>query len=74
MTSYTVPHGGERLDRIAKKLMQTERQGTVEAILAANPGLAALSSSGAMVPEGTVIQVPADYRPAPAQTFTLAWE
>lgn len=73
MTRYTVKLGGERLDRLAKKLMQTEQRGTVEALLLANPGLAALLVGG-VVPAGTVIQVPEDFQPAPVQSFTLAWE
>lgn len=72
--SYTVAHGGERLDRIAKKLMQTELEGTVEALLDANPGLAGLMQSG-VVPAGTVIRLPAEFSPKSAGgRFTLAWE
>lgn len=72
--TYTVAFGGERLDRIAKKLMQTEHQGTVEALLEANPGLAASMHSG-LVPEGTVIRLPVAFQPkAAAKPFTLAWE
>ncbi|CAH0339561.1 tail protein X [Rhizobium sp. CECT 9324] len=71
--SYTVAFGGERLDRIAKKLMQTEAQGTVEALLDSNPGLAAIAVSG-LVPAGTVIQLPSAFSPKVTNTFTLAWE
>lgn len=69
---YVVPYGGERLDRIAKKVLQTEREGTVEALLTANPGLAFLAS--AMVPAGTTITVPEDFAPAGTADFTLPWE
>ncbi|WP_374638649.1 tail protein X [Agrobacterium salinitolerans] len=69
---YVVPYGGERLDRIAKKVLQTEREGTVEALLTANPGLAYLAS--AIVPAGTIIMVPEGFAPARAADFTLAWE
>lgn len=72
--TYIVRLGGERLDRIARKLMQTENQGTVEAILEANPGLAGMMTAG-IVPAGTVIRLPAAFSPkAPAKPFTLAWE
>ncbi|MDH0908802.1 tail protein X [Rhizobium pusense] len=69
---YVVPYGGERLDRIAKKVLQTEREGTVEALLTANPGLALLAST--IVPAGTTIMVPEDFAPARNANFTLAWE
>lgn len=73
MTTYTVAYGGERLDRIAKKTMQTERDGTVEAILNANPGLAAKMDKG-LVPAGTVILIPDDYQVEASATFVLPWE
>ncbi|MCB5203950.1 tail protein X [Neorhizobium sp. T786] len=73
MTSYIVAFGGERLDRLARKVMQTERQGTVEAIMDANPDLASLSIEG-WIPAGTVIHLPVAFNPAPAMSFTLAWE
>ena len=69
----TVKYGGERLDRLAKRLMQTERDGAVEALLAANPGLAGVIIDS-MVPADTVVIVPEDFVPAPAASFTLAWE
>ena len=73
MTIYTVGYGGERLDKIAKTLLQTERNGAVEALLGTNPGLAALAVGG-FVPEGTVIVVPTAFDPVPSAVFTLAWE
>jgi phage tail protein X len=72
--TYTVGYGGERLDRIAKKLLQTEKLGTVEALLEANPGLAAAMQTG-LVPAGTVIRLPAGFTPkSETASFTLAWE
>lgn len=66
---YIVPRD-ERLDRIARTIYQTERDGTVEALLDANPGLAAIAS---LVPRGTILKVPA--KPAPkASTLTRPWE
>ena len=73
MTTYVVAYGGERLDRIARKIMQTERLGAVEAILDANPRLAAVASSG-LIPAGTEIRIPPAFTPAPSASFTLAWE
>lgn len=71
--TYIVAYGGERLDRIAKKLMRTETEGTVEALLTANPGLADLLQSG-FVPAGTLIKLPAIYVAQPKASYTLAWE
>lgn len=73
MTVYTVAYGGERLDRIAKKLMRTERLGTVEAILDANPGVADLIVDG-LVPAGTALVVPEGFQAARQAAYTLAWE
>jgi phage tail protein X len=52
---YTVRRDGERLDRICRKELGTERGGTVESVLELNPGLAAL---GWTLPLGTVIKLP----------------
>lgn len=71
MSSYTVAYGGERLDHIARKLYGTEQGGTVEALLDANPGLAAL---GPIAPEGTIIIVPAKVATPPSGSYQLAWE
>lgn len=50
----------ERIDRLAKRLYGTEQRGTVELLLAANPGLAALAMHrSGYLPRGTVINVPA---------------
>ena len=45
-----------RLDILTKQLLGTEQDGAVEALLAANPGLAA---QGPYVEEGTGLTVPA---------------
>jgi phage tail protein X len=59
-----------RLDQIAKLIYQTEKGGVVEALLAANPGLAGIAGA---VPRGTVIAVPD--RPAVTTTgYTRPWE
>lgn len=52
---YTVRRDGERLDRIARAELGSEHGGTLEAILALNPGLAAL---GPVLPLGTPIRLP----------------
>lgn len=67
--SYTVSRAA-RLDTIAKAIYGTERTGTVEALLSANPGLGALSL---MVPRGTVIAVP-DRPVAASAGYTRPWE
>jgi phage tail protein X len=53
---YTVQRDGERLDKIARSELGSERGGTVEAILDLNPGLASL---GDTPPPGTTIRLPA---------------
>ncbi|MBK1625204.1 tail protein X [Afifella marina] len=53
-TVYTVSED-ERLDRLAKAIYGTEQGGTVEALLNANPGLAA---KGMIVPAGTELVIP----------------
>ncbi|MDC7787378.1 tail protein X [Rhodoplanes sp. TEM] len=68
---YTVRRDGLRLDHIARAELGSERNGTVEAILDLNPGLAAL---GPIVPVGTVIWLPP--RPAAGplrRTVTRIW-
>lgn len=72
--SYVVEFGGERLDRIARKMLQTELDGAVEALLEANPGLSAICEEG-FVPAGTVIVAPERFVATRPQTsFVLAWE
>ncbi len=53
--TYTVKRDGERLDRICKSELGSERRGTVESVLKLNPGLAAL---GWTLPLGTTIKLP----------------
>lgn len=72
MSTYTVSAlDGERLDRIARRIYGTEKNGTVEGLLAANPGLAA---HGTIIPPGTVIRTPVELAVKPATTYQLAWE
>lgn len=52
---YRVVRDGERLDRIARAELGTEKGGTVEAILDLNPGLA---RKGPLYPAGTPIKLP----------------
>jgi phage tail protein X len=52
---YTVRRDGERLDKIARAELGSERGGTVESILELNPGLAAL---GPILTINTVIKLP----------------
>lgn len=68
---YTVEHDGERLDKIAKDKLGSERGGTVESTLALNPGLAA---KGVILPLGTVIKLPP--RPSegpPRKVISRTW-
>ena len=60
----------ERLDRLAKRLYGTEQGGTVEALLDANPGLAALSP---FVPGGTTLMVP-EVDTTPPDDLLRPWE
>lgn len=53
--SETVRYPFERLDRLARRIYGTEQGGTVEALLAANPGLA---DAGLTVPGGTIVETP----------------
>ena len=62
----------ERLDRIAKALYGSERDGTVEALLMANAGLAALIGPSTIVPAGTELVVP-DTVAAAAPAITRPW-
>lgn len=74
MAAYTVaPEVGddERIDRIAARIYGTERGGTVELLLDANPGLAAL---GPFIPRGTVIEVPQKPAPPPNPAYQRPWE
>lgn len=70
MKPYIVPHGGQRIDQIAKAMLQTEQLGSVEAVLKANPGLAAL---GAIIPEGMHITPPVAFKAETTQAVVLPW-
>lgn len=59
-----------RLDRLTKHLMGKTGDGAVEALLAANPGLAA---QGPIVAEGTVVEVP-DVPTSTTAGFVRAWD
>lgn len=59
-----------RLDILAKETMGTERDGAIEALLAANPGLAA---QGPFVRAPMEIEIP-DTPPAPAVTTVSPWD
>ena len=59
-----------RLDRLTKHLMGKTGDGAVEALLAANPGLAA---QGPIVAEGTEVEVP-DVPTSTAAGFVRAWD
>lgn len=60
-----------RLDILVARLLGSASGGTVEAVLAANPGLAA---HGAVVPAGTVLLVPEVSVATATQTFPRVWE
>lgn len=66
---YTVTREA-RLDQIAKLIYGTERGGVVEALLAANPGIAVLASA---VPRGTVLVVP-DKPATSTFNYVRPWE
>lgn len=67
---YTVRRDGERLDKIARAELGTERGGTVESLLALNPGLAALDP---ILPMGTVIRLPARPPETPRKRVVRIW-
>lgn len=73
ITPFIVPDGGMRIDIIAKRLLQTERFGATEAVLAANQGLAARMVFG-IVPEGVAVYPPTDWMPASTSSLILPWE
>jgi len=67
---YTVRRDGERLDKIARAELGTERGGTVEAILDLNPGVAAL---GDTPPPGTKIRLPTRPSGTPVTAVPRIW-
>ncbi len=70
MTRYLVTRD-IRLDQLVDVLMGTAAHGAVEAVVTANPGLAAL---GPVIPAGTPIVVPEVPAAAPSSTYVRAWE
>ena len=72
MTLYEVTIEEERLDRIAKAVMGAETGGGIEALLAANPGLA---SNGPFAPYGTKVAA-GDATPSldVGSSLTRPWE
>jgi len=70
MTRYLVTRD-IRLDQMVDVLMGTAGNGAVEAVVTANPGLAAL---GPVIPAGTAIVVPELPAAAPSSTYVRAWE
>ncbi len=68
---YEITTDVARIDRIAKELYGTEQDGTMEALLDSNPGLAAI---GPFIPRGTILKVPEKPAPPPAAANTWPWE
>ena len=68
--SETVLNPFERLDRLARRIYGTEQGGTVEALLAANPGLA---DAGLNVAGGLTVETPEVDLTPPDQTVK-PWE
>lgn len=61
---------GDRLDTVCKRLYDAQ-SGVVEAVLEANPGLAA---RGAVLPAGLLVTLPDLPRPAEAERPTRLWD
>ena len=65
----------ERIDRLAKRLYGTEQNHNVEALLDANPGLAAIAARhSGHLPRGTVIDVPAPSISTVNTALTRPWQ
>ena len=71
-----VKERGERVDRISRATLGTERSGATEALLAANPGLSEkmVKALDGNIPAGTAIETPADFAPPAPAGIVLAWE
>lgn len=70
----TVTEDWVRLDRLAKAVYGSERGGTVEALLNANPGLAALAAAqSGFLPRGTTVTVPTLPPTASDPALTRPW-
>jgi len=70
MSEYTTRQG-DRIDYICWKHYGTERGGTVEAVLEANPGIGAY---GPTLPAGLAITLPELTKPALAETVINLWD
>ena len=70
MSNYTTSQG-DKLDWICWKHYGTSRNGTVEAVLEANPGL---SSYGPILPAGVKITLPVLAAPAAEQDVIRLWD
>ncbi|TDT88062.1 tail protein X [Azorhizobium sp. AG788] len=70
MTAYLVTRD-IRLDQLVDALIGTAAQGAVEAVITANPGIAAL---GPVVPAGNRVEVPELPEPEASSTFVRVCE
>ena len=66
-----VTRQGDRVDYVCWKHYGTERSGTVEAVLEANPGI---GEYGNTLPAGVRITLPELSRPAQAEAVINLWE
>ncbi len=69
MVTKTILEQEDRIDHVAKELIGTEQDGAVEALLEANPGLAA---EGPFVAAGRELVVPD--RPVKTVTIVSPWD
>lgn len=72
MTRVVVGYGGQRLDRFARVHLQDEQNGSVEALLKANPELADQVVDG-WIPAGTAVLLPTDFAAPAAPKLVLPW-
>lgn len=70
MSKY-ITRQGDRVDFICWKHYGTERGGTVEAVLEANPGI---GGNGTTLPAGLTIELPELTLPAKAEAVINLWE
>lgn len=68
LATYEVKVEGLCVDELARRIYGTERDGNTEAILAANPGLAA---EGLLIPIGSRIVLPDRQRPQARPVATV---
>ena len=69
MSKTVIARPDEPLDVLVRRALGTERQGNVEAVLAANPGLSAQSL---FLPAGLSVTIP-DVTPQSTQPKTTLW-